>query len=41
MVLATLMSYFGFEECVVSEADLLDGLVGRLLQASWGGSGAR
>jgi len=27
LVLATLMVHFGFDECLVSEADLLDGLV--------------
>ncbi|MGC8626892.1 MAG: exopolyphosphatase [Acidimicrobiales bacterium] len=27
LVLATLMSHFGFEECLVSEADILNGLV--------------
>jgi len=27
LVLATFMSHFGFEECLVSEADILDGLV--------------
>ena len=27
LVLASLMSYFGFEECLVSESDILDGLV--------------
>jgi exopolyphosphatase/guanosine-5'-triphosphate,3'-diphosphate pyrophosphatase len=27
LVLATLMSHFGFEECLVSESDILDGLV--------------
>jgi hypothetical protein len=26
-VLATLMAHFGFEECLVSESDILDGLV--------------
>jgi exopolyphosphatase/guanosine-5'-triphosphate,3'-diphosphate pyrophosphatase len=27
LVLATLMAHFGFEECLVSESDILDGLV--------------
>jgi len=27
LVLATLMAYFGFEECLVSESDILDGMV--------------
>jgi exopolyphosphatase / guanosine-5'-triphosphate,3'-diphosphate pyrophosphatase len=31
LVLASLMSYFGFEECLVSESDILDGLVMSLI----------
>jgi len=31
LVLATLMSHFGFDECIVSEADILDGLALSLL----------
>ena len=27
VVLAAIMRYFGFDECLVSEADILDGLV--------------
>jgi exopolyphosphatase/guanosine-5'-triphosphate,3'-diphosphate pyrophosphatase len=34
LVLHTVMERFGFEECLVSEADILDGLVGSLLTAS-------
>jgi len=33
LVLATLMAEFGFEECLVSEADILDGLVRRLARS--------
>ena len=31
LVLDTLMEYFGFDECLTSEADILDGLVIQLL----------
>ena len=31
IVLVTIMRHFGFEECLVSEADILDGLVKSLL----------
>ena len=34
LVLATLMAHFGFEECLVSESDILDGLVSTLARAS-------
>lgn len=40
LVLVTLMSHFGFEECLVSESDILDGLVLALAQASRGVGGA-
>ena len=33
LILATVMSYFGFDECLVSEADILDGLAASLLAA--------
>ena len=32
LVLATLMEYFGFQECLVSESDILDGLAWTLLE---------
>lgn len=35
LVLASLMGCFGFEECLVSEADILDGLVLSLISRSW------
>jgi exopolyphosphatase/guanosine-5'-triphosphate,3'-diphosphate pyrophosphatase len=31
MILATVMTRFGFDECLVSEADILDGMVAGLL----------
>jgi exopolyphosphatase / guanosine-5'-triphosphate,3'-diphosphate pyrophosphatase len=36
LVLETLMSYFGFEECLVSESDILDGLVLSLIRLDRG-----
>ncbi|MGB7053161.1 MAG: Ppx/GppA phosphatase family protein [Acidimicrobiales bacterium] len=33
LMLVAVMSHFGFEECVVSESDILDGMVARLLAA--------
>jgi len=33
LVLCTVMSYFGFQECLVSEADILDGLVSTLIRS--------
>ena len=41
LVLAVLMGHFGFDECVVSESDILDGLVLALVEApvSMGGGG--
>ena len=31
LVLATLMAHFGFDDCLVSESDILDGLAWTLL----------
>ena len=31
VILAELMRHFGFEDCLTSEADILDGLVSTLL----------
>ncbi len=36
LVLATLMAHFGFEECLVSESDILDGLVISLVRLDRG-----
>jgi exopolyphosphatase / guanosine-5'-triphosphate,3'-diphosphate pyrophosphatase len=36
LVLASLMAHFGFEECLVSESDILDGLVITLLRGGEG-----
>ena len=32
LVLASLMTHFGFEDCLVSESDILDGLVLTLMR---------
>ncbi len=37
-ILVTIMRHFGFEECLVSEADILDGLALSLLDPANGGS---
>ena len=36
LVLASLMAHFGFEECLVSESDILDGLVITLVRLDRG-----
>jgi exopolyphosphatase/guanosine-5'-triphosphate,3'-diphosphate pyrophosphatase len=33
LILSGVMSWFGLEQCLVSEADILDGMVARLLES--------